>query len=144
MKNILFVCTGNTCRSPMAEYLLKEKAGDLLNIQSAGVTAWPGVPISDGTARVLSKRGINHQHASQSVTGDLVEWADIILTMTQSHKEMLAIQHPNASGKVFTLKGYLSTGGDIADPIGGPQEEYEQVGVELDRCLTSLLVKWKE
>ena len=143
MKNILFVCTGNTCRSPLAEYLLKEKAGDQLSVKSAGVTAWPGVPISQGTADVLDQRGISHQHFSQSVTADLVSWADVILTMTSSHKEMLSIKHPNASGKVHTLKGYAATGGDIADPIGGPKEEYEQVGIELEQCIDELLEKWK-
>lgn len=141
MKNILFVCTGNTCRSPLAEYLLKHKAGDTLSVRSAGVTAWPGVPMSSGSAYVLHKKGINHEHMSQSVSPDLLEWADLILTMTVAHKEMLNISHPGAADKVYVLKDYTSTGGDISDPVGGPQEEYDQVAAELEACINDLLKK---
>lgn len=144
LKNVLFVCTGNTCRSPMAEYLLKEKAGDQLFVQSAGVTAWPGIPMSEGTALVLAERGIRHQHVSQPVTAELIDWADIILTMTTSHKDMLSIRHPEATEKVYTLKGYVETGGDIGDPIGGPKEEYDQVAQELDQSIERFLQKWNK
>ncbi|TSB44758.1 low molecular weight protein arginine phosphatase [Alkalicoccobacillus porphyridii] len=141
MKNILFVCTGNTCRSPLAEYLLKEKAGDVVAVQSAGVTAWPGVPMSEGSADVLNRKGIHHRHVSQSVTPELLEWADIVLTMTRSHKEMLTIHHASVTDKVFTLKEFTAAGGDIADPVGGPQQEYDQVAAELEKCVNDLLKK---
>lgn len=128
----------------MAEYLLKEQAGDKLSVQSAGVTAWPGVPMSEGTQLVLNERGIRHQHVSQPVTAELIDWADIILTMTTSHKDMLGIRHPEASEKVYTLKGYAEMGGDIGDPIGGPKEEYDQVARELDQSIKRLLQKWNK
>src|SRR5690625_7007731 len=83
--NILFVCTGNTCRSPMAEAVLKNKSSEF-KVTSAGIHASPNAPLSEGTKTVLENESIKLDHKSQQVTSDLITWADVVLTMTHSHR----------------------------------------------------------
>lgn len=107
MKNILFICTGNTCRSPMAEALLREKSDDKVMVKSAGISAADGQPAHPYTQKVLENKGINLDHQSRALTGDLVGWADLILTMTENHKRMLLQEYPGALSKAFTLREYV-------------------------------------
>ncbi|MFC4619868.1 low molecular weight protein arginine phosphatase [Camelliibacillus cellulosilyticus] len=107
MKNVLFVCTGNTCRSPMAEAILKSKASDRYLVKSAGVFAVPGQTAHPHAQKVLKDRGIKVHHRSQNVTSELVSWADVILTMTQGHKKALLQKYPEAIMKTMTLKEYI-------------------------------------
>jgi protein arginine phosphatase len=143
---ILFVCTGNTCRSPMAEGLLRHLAQkeqlDLL-VKSAGVFAAEGSPASHHTDAVFRERGIDHDHQSQPVTPELVEWADLILTMTASHKDLLLGAYSAKSDKIFTLKEYVGDqqGLDVQDPYGGNLQIYRETGQELDVLLTKLIKK---
>lgn len=106
MKNILFVCTGNTCRSPMAEALLRAKAGDRFDVRSAGVFAVDGGPAAHEAVQVLSERGIDCHHQSKKLDEALIRWADVILTMTESHKHAVGVRFPESAGKVYTLKEY--------------------------------------
>lgn len=110
MKNILFVCTGNTCRSPMAEGMLRKLAkgrGISLEVRSAGVAAVEGMPISRHAEAVLRDQQIEDGLSSKPLSLDLVEWADMILTLTLSHKQYAIRQFPYAADKVHTLKEYV-------------------------------------
>ena len=105
MQRILFVCTGNTCRSPMAEAILKNKNLDRIEVRSAGVYAANGSEASAHAQRVLDEKGIEHHHQSSLLTKDEVDWADLILTMTASHKTAILQQYPAVREKAFHLEG---------------------------------------
>ncbi|WP_195573712.1 low molecular weight protein arginine phosphatase [Paenibacillus sp. 1001270B_150601_E10] len=111
MTNILFICTGNTCRSPMAESMLRHMAktrGVSIEVQSAGVSAWEGTPMSEHAKQVLKDRQMgNEAFRSQALSGQAVSWADLILTLTLGHKQHVLQRFPEASDKTFTLKEYV-------------------------------------
>ncbi|UOQ45345.1 low molecular weight protein arginine phosphatase [Halobacillus salinarum] len=104
--NILFICTGNTCRSPMAEALLKAK-NDEFNVKSAGIFAGDGQPLSKNSAAVLKEMDLTCDHSSVALNEELLQWADLVFTMTDRHKEALAMQYPHYEDKVFTLKEFV-------------------------------------
>ncbi|MDB5085217.1 MAG: ywlE [Bacilli bacterium] len=149
--NILFVCTGNTCRSPMAELLLKKRLlqeSDLshVQVQSAGIAAIAGAPASKGAARALKNRTENADaHQSQPFTLQLSNWAHLILTMTTSHKEYLMDSFPSLCDKTFTLKEYIGDSVvDIADPYGGSDELFDACAAEIETALEELVKKLKD
>lgn len=110
MLHILFVCTGNTCRSPMAEGLLRKLAkerGIELEVRSAGVSAISGTSISRHAAGILRDEGINDHIISSQLSGELVAWADLVLTLTGGHKRHLLQYFPDAVSKTYTLKEYV-------------------------------------
>ncbi|MEK3900490.1 MULTISPECIES: low molecular weight protein arginine phosphatase [unclassified Paenibacillus] len=112
MLHILFVCTGNTCRSPMAEGLLRKLAkerGIQVEVRSAGVSAVPGTSISRHAAGILQDEGIQDRIVSSQLDGEAVAWADLILTLTGAHKRHLLQYFPDAVTKTHTLKEYVQT-----------------------------------
>lgn len=143
MKKVLFVCTGNTCRSPMAEALLKHKS-DKIEVQSAGLFAFEGMPASKQTLEALKEKGIQFTHQSKQANEDLFEWADVILTMTAQHKESIKTQFPAYQEKVFTLKQFVGeekNGIDIQDPFGGSLETYRRLMAEMEPLIDKLVAK---
>ena len=145
MQRILFVCTGNTCRSPMAEAILKNKQMDEIEVRSAGIFAANGSEASTHAKKVLEDNGIAHNHRSSLLTGVEVNWADLILTMTSSHKMAILQQYPEVGHKVFTLKEYSGEGfnSDVVDPYGGSLAMYEQTFRELDELIDKAIGKLK-
>lgn len=122
MKTILFVCTGNTCRSSMAEALLKNKIEQLRNsgtsinnwdnikVISAGTAASPKQKASPQAIEVMSEKNISlKEHQSKQLTKGLIDEADIILTMTTNHKKVVLDMAPEVENKVYTLKEYIYT-----------------------------------
>ena len=148
MSNILFVCTGNTCRSPMAAALLKEKAHDV-NVKSAGLfVICENEPANEKARHVLEEKGIDAAHHATALNQDLVGWADLILTMTEQHKQLLLQDFPTAAGKVHTLKAYVASESsdkplstDITDPFGGSIAQYRETLSELESLIDRLIAK---
>lgn len=143
--NILFVCTGNTCRSPLAEVItqrgLAERGWNHVHVDSAGTAASWGAPASEGSMGAAAAVGLDLSgHRSQPLTPRLVEESDIILAMTPNH--LARIEELGGAEKALLLGDFLageSRGQPIADPVGGPPEEYAQVRDRISKAVESLL-----
>ncbi|RKN78823.1 low molecular weight protein arginine phosphatase [Paenibacillus ginsengarvi] len=132
-ERILFVCTGNTCRSPMAEGLfrkLAEREGLKMEVRSAGVAAWNGSPISKHSADILQEKGITDKLTSSAVTEDTVAWADLILTMTMGHKQQLIRRYPEAVDIAYTLKEFAEDDPAVTEAIARRQKLHTELQIK--------------
>ena len=138
---VLFVCTGNTCRSPMAELLCRDMLAKRLKcnideledhgvlVMSAGIAAMMGGRASSEAVQILADMGLDLSgHETQPLTEPLVRHADVIYTMTRAHREAIVAQWPSAAERTGLLK---TDGSDICDPIGAPVERYRHCVAEI-------------
>ncbi|CAG9620124.1 low molecular weight protein arginine phosphatase [Sutcliffiella rhizosphaerae] len=142
--NILFVCTGNTCRSPMAAAILASREIPGMKVKSAGVFAMPGSEASLSAQEVLKEQGLTPEHTSTQVTEELLEWSDFVFTMTNQHKMLLENSYPACIGKTFTLKGFIEQQGEVSDPYGGPVSMYRQTFEELQEAIGLVIERLKD
>jgi len=150
MKKIVFVCTGNTCRSPIAEALFRsmlEEKGleDEISVSSAGIYAFEGDEASSHAIDVMQNEyGIDlTRHRARVLYDDDIKEANLILVMTKHHKEMIADVYPEAVSKVHLLKEYvgLVDDTDVSDPFGQDYDTYKRCARELEDLLLDVIDK---
>jgi protein-tyrosine-phosphatase len=147
-KLILFVCYGNICRSPMAEGFLKKMLEDFdepvkIEVLSAGLNAYGGPPTGEAI-RVMMGEGIDiSSFRSRQLTEELIEKADLILTMEKSYKDRIVSRHLQSRRKVFTLKEFAGEINDlnINDPYGGGIMTYQTCATEIKLTIIKALKK---
>jgi glycine hydroxymethyltransferase len=146
MKTILFICTGNVCRSPMAEGLFRRVAGGRGDFRalSAGLGAVNGQPPTPHAVAAMRELGLDISgHRSRMLTADLARQADYIFGMTHSHVDTIALLYPPAAEKTFLLREFDETlepyEKDISDPIGSPYQVYVDCRDQIEQGIVTLL-----
>lgn len=132
--SVLFVCTANRCRSPMAEAIFKAHLEKMLGkaalkswrIESAGTWTPAGLPPASGAVAALAGMGINlPDHRSRPVTEELLEQFNLVLGMEQGHKEAIQVEFPHLAGRVYLFSEMVYSNFDVQDPLGGKPSDYE-------------------
>lgn len=141
MKTILFVCTANMCRSPMAEGLMqaklkREKLDGEFRAESAGVWTDDGNAATELAVKVMADRAIDiGGHRSRVVTEAMMRDAALVLTMTRSHAEALCAEFPAYRNKVHLLSEMMGGTSDVEDPVGGTLQQYEMSAQDLENMI---------
>lgn len=132
---VLFVCTGNTCRSPMAASIASHHG---VEARSAGLTALPGAPMAAAARKALLARGVDPEpHASRLPLASDIAWADAVLVMEERHRTSILEAFPWADGWTMTLARFGGEDGDVADPVGGTDATYEATLDRIDMLFSA-------
>ena len=149
--NILFICSGNICRSPLAEAVLRDRVArqspaPAIRVQSAGTGATPGLPLAVAMEMILQEQGISSQHSSQRLNRDLMDWADLLFAMTRDQKALLLTQSAHLQPKLFTLKEFVGDWQhpDINDPYGSDLNSYRHCATEISAACDRLLQRLQQ
>jgi protein-tyrosine phosphatase len=142
---ILFVCTGNTCRSPLAEVITRRLAEERglanVSVESAGASAWPDAPASDGALLVAMENGLDlGDHRARLLSPEIVSNADLVLAMGPHHLDR--VEALGGAGKSWLLTAYAADGGmarAVSDPFGGDLAVYRATFEELTREISAVL-----
>jgi protein-tyrosine-phosphatase len=147
VKRILLVCSGNTCRSPMAEALLRQTIQTAgikdIQVESAGIGAWEGAPASEGAYLVLLERGLDLSgHTARLLTREMVERADLILTMGRA--QLAKVRELGGGGRAYLLTEYAdptAETSEIADPFGAELDQYRETYRQLAALLPAVMAR---
>ncbi len=145
-KKLCFICTGNTCRSVMAQFFAQKKAADLgleLEISSAGLAVNDELRPPDAVKELLELEGVKvGDRAPVSLTQELADSADLLLVMTREHRQDISARFPSAAGKTSLLAAYAGFGEEnIADPYGQGKVFYHSVFKLIKSAVNSTLEK---
>ena len=147
IKKILFLCTGNICRSPFAQWLFtklvsQQKVKGLV-AESAGLLALPGNSATYMAQRVAAEHDVDlGEHQAKSLSGELVAWSDLILFMEKSHQDMLLNSFPESKDKAMLIRHFARFGSKkrgIADPYGLDYEAYRFCFLDIEDAVTGLI-----
>jgi len=140
MKDLMFVCTGNTCRSPMAEGLAKKMIGSSAIILSRGISVNLEEPAHRHAVSAMEKKHISiKDHKSQRFDPKEVTDDMLILVMTSKHETYLKYHYPMLEDKVHSLLAYVHQTGNVEDPYGMDQEAYDQCADQLENAIHQLI-----
>lgn len=148
IKRILFVCTGNACRSPMAQVIFRRLVSNDPSLKSSGIeveSAGTGAGLDSATPEAIecmAEYGLNlNGHQPKSIDGHIVQWADLVLVMESRHKDIALSRFPQAEKKTHLLSEYVGESGDIPDPYLQGIEIYRECAARLQSLLKNLAEK---